>query len=35
MRALLGCMAVVVISGMAFVSQVGAEEEKVPLEKLP
>ena len=38
MRAFLWCLAVVAISGMAFVSQVGAEEEKeeaVALDKLP
>ena len=35
MRTLLRCMAVAAISGMAFVSQVGAEEETVPLENLP
>ena len=35
MRAFLGCLAVVAITGMAFVSQVGAEEEAVPLDKLP
>jgi uncharacterized membrane protein YkoI len=35
MRTFLGCLAVVAISGMAFVNPVGAEEEKVALDKLP
>lgn len=35
MRTFLGCLAVVAISGMTFVSPVGAEEEKVALDKLP